>query len=144
MSPSVSATTSSYKKRCDSMIPLKNRTLTAGQRVQVYYNLHKGGYSIKDKATGLVVGYAQNVLLTHCKFRVQQGGRRKTIQEKRKRVHAYIEGDYQVADTTIDTRIMDKIIYNPYTTEQFTDVSDGSWVMVAPTVFCADKVCYVD
>lgn len=126
------------------MLSVKDRPLATGQRVQIYYNLHKGGYSIKDKATGLVVGYAQNVLLTRCKFNVQQGGRQKTIQEKRKRVHAYIEGDFQTADTPFDYSQMDKVIYNPYTTPQFTDVADGSWVMAAATTYCVDKVCYVD
>lgn len=126
------------------MISLKNRSLETGQRVQIYYNLHQGGYSIKDKATGLVVGYAQNVLLKRCKFRVQQAGRQKTIQEQRKRVHAYIEGDFEAADTPFDVQYMDKVIYDPYTTPQFTDAVDGSWVMTAATTYCVDKVCYVE
>lgn len=126
------------------MISLKNRPLATGQRVQIYYNLHQGGYSIKDKATGLVVGYAQNVLLKRCTFRVQQAGRQKTIAEQRKRVHAYIEGDFVAADEPFDFQHMDKVIYNPYTTPQFTDAEDGSWVMAAATTYCIDKVCYVE
>lgn len=126
------------------MISVKERPLEVGQRVHVYYNLHQGGYSIKDKKTGLVVGYAQNVLITNCKFKVQQAGRRKTIDEKRKRVHAYVEGDFQAADTVHDTSIMDRVYYNPYETQEFTSMEDGSWILAMKTVLCADKICYVD
>jgi hypothetical protein len=127
------------------MIQVKDRPLQTGQRVQVYYNLHQGGYSIKDKRTGLVVGYANNVLITkQVKFKVQQAGRRKTIQEKRKRVHAYIEGDFQGADMEYDYSNLNKVYYNPYETEHFTDVHDGSQVHLSTIAFCTDKVCYTD
>lgn len=121
---------------------VKNRRLAPGQRVQVYYNLHQGGYSIKDKATGLVVAYADTVLITNCRFRVQQAGRQKTIKEKRKRVHAYVEGDFHSADIERERSQLNKVYYNPYTTEQFTDLKDGLPVLERALVFLADKVCY--
>jgi hypothetical protein len=127
------------------MRTVKDRLLTAGQRVQVYYNLHQGGYSIKDKKTGLVVAYADNVLLkNNCKFKVSESGRQKVIQEKRKRVHAFIEGDFIQGDEYYDVSHLDRIYYNPYITPLFTDMNDGSNVMVSSIVYCIDKVCYAD
>lgn len=121
----------------------EGRTLTKSQRVHVFYNLHKGGYSIKDKKTGLVVAYADTVRLENCVFRVQQGGRQKTIAEKRKRVHAIVEGDFLRAGRPEITRDMEKVYYNPYTTEEFTSTVTGQHVFQSETVVFADKVCYI-
>ncbi|MGD7008260.1 hypothetical protein [Metabacillus sp. 84] len=54
------------------MILLEGRTLSQGQKVQVYYNQHKGGYSIRDKKSHLVVAYAHSVFLKNCTFKVSQ------------------------------------------------------------------------
>lgn len=121
----------------------EGRPLTKGQRVHVFYNLHKGGYSIKDKKTGLVVGYADTVRLANCLFRVQQGGRQKTIAEKRKRVHAIVEGDFLRAGRPEITQNMEKVYYNPYTTEEFTSTVTGEHVFKSEAVVFADKVCYI-
>lgn len=121
----------------------EGRTLTKGQRVHVFFNLHKGGYSIKDKKTGLVVAYADTVLLENCIFRVQQGGRQKTIAEKRKRVHAIVEGDFVRAGRPEATIKMEKVYYNPYTTEEFTSTVTGQHVFEADKVAFADKLCFI-
>lgn len=121
---------------------VKDRTLEENQRVHVYYNLHQGGYSIRDKKTMHVVAYADNVLLKNCVFKVSEKGRQKVIEEKRKRVHAFIEGDFIFADQDFNTSHLDKIYYNPYETSLFTDTTDGSHVLKAPTVYCIDKICY--
>lgn len=123
---------------------VKDRQLEPGQRVHVYYNLHQGGYSIKDKKTGLVVAYASNVLISKCVFKVSESGRRKTVEERRKRVHAFVEGDFIQADESHDIQHMDKVYYNPYQTASFTVVDDGSHVIKSPLVYCIDKVCYAE
>jgi hypothetical protein len=126
------------------MQSVKERPLEVGQRVHVYYNLHQGGYSIKDKKTGLVVAYAESVLLHNCKFKVSESGRQKTIAERRKRVHAHVEGDFVSADEPYDVSCLNKIYYNPYETELFTDTNDGSWIMQSPLVYFKNKVCYAE
>lgn len=59
--------------------------------VEVYRNLHKKCYSIRQK--GRVLYHANSVVMRDCEFRVQQGGRRRVLQERKKNVHAYIKGD---------------------------------------------------
>lgn len=122
---------------------VKGRKLIAGQSVQVYYNLHQGGYSIRDKKTGLVVGYAQNVLLRQCVFKVSEKGRQKVIEQKKKFVHAFIEGVFLDADLEHPSELGAKVYYNPYLTEKFTVLKTGQAVNAAEKVFCIDKVSYV-
>jgi len=126
------------------MKSLKGRTIKPGQIIQVYYNLHQGGYSLKDKETGLVLGYAPTVLLNGCTFKVSQAGRRKTILEKRKRVHAYVEGTYVQDSVECDTSAMERVYYNPYETEEFTSTETGEQILMTPVVYLENKVCYID
>ncbi|MEH6989521.1 hypothetical protein [Cytobacillus firmus] len=74
--------------------PYKGRSLIAGQLVDCYRNLHTdNGYSIRCAKTGLVLAHCSTVQLKNAKFVVSEAGRQKTVQEKRKRVHAYIRGE---------------------------------------------------
>jgi len=70
----------------------------AANLVRVYRNLTNGKISILDKATGLVLGHADGVHLvphtdsTEVRCIVNQAGRDRVLKEKKKYVHAYIEG----------------------------------------------------
>jgi len=70
----------------------------AANLVRVYRNLTNGKISILDKATGLVLGHADGVhLVPHedtneVRCIVNQAGRDRVLKEKKKYVHAYIEG----------------------------------------------------
>lgn len=68
----------------------KGRTVEKNQLVEVYRNLHKGGFSIRCAKTKLVLAHAENVILKNVKFVVSQAGREKVVQSKRKAVHAVI------------------------------------------------------
>jgi len=65
--------------------------------VRVYRNLHKGNFTIqhyiKGKGWRKYEGthFAQ---LINCKFLVYENTRQKVMREKKKYVHAYIEGKY--------------------------------------------------
>lgn len=123
---------------------VKNRPLAIGQRVFVYYNLHKGGYSIRDKATGLVVAYAKTVLLKGvCTFKVSESGRLKTVKERRKRVHAGVEGDFHGASLQMDLAHFSKVYYNPYLVKQFMLIDQQMPISEAGLVYFINKVCYV-
>ena len=52
-----------------------------GERVKVYYNLHKHTFSVQKN--GLVVLHADFVKLQDVEFRVRQGGMEKVRKEKR-------------------------------------------------------------
>jgi hypothetical protein len=116
---------------------IKGRTIAEGQRVAVYYNLHKHCYSIKDKRTGLVIAHADKVTLSGVQFKVSQAGRARVLREKRKNVHATIEGNY-----TSQAPAMDKLApayYNPYTCSSFIDKGTGKPLDSATLVHCTNK-----
>ena len=61
-----------------------------GDKVMVYYNLHKHTFSISRNSR--VITHADYVKLTDVEFRVRQGGREKVIREKSKNVHSFVIG----------------------------------------------------
>jgi hypothetical protein len=61
-----------------------------GEKVMVYYNLHKHTFSIRYK--NLVILHADYVKLNNVEFRVRSGGREKVLKEKTKNVHSFVIG----------------------------------------------------
>lgn len=102
----------------NSFTPFKGRTITEGELVDVYRNLHNGKWSIRSCATGLVLGHAEYVELRACMFIVGEAGRQRVIKEKKKNVHAIVRG---ALDNTLATvcRIGDLVTYNPYYSGSF-------------------------
>lgn len=94
-------------------------TLIKGQSVEVYYNLHKHCFSVRDKKTKRVVSHEQ-ALLIKGKFKVSEAGRQRVIKEKRKNVHAYCIGEFISFDVN-DVNPIHQAYYNPYTTKFFID-----------------------
>ena len=63
----------------------KDKTLRAGDRIEVYRNLHKDCFSVRKN--GIVVKYInddESLHLTDVKFVVQPAGHAKVLKEKRK------------------------------------------------------------
>lgn len=93
-----------------------------GQRVMVYYNLHKHTFSVQK--SGIVLMHVDYIKLDDVEFRVRKGGREKVNLEKRKNVHAFVIGN--VVDfckypcEMLPTESSDTIVtYNPYENESF-------------------------
>jgi hypothetical protein len=97
----------------------KGDRCTPQKLVQSYRNLNKPGvvYSIRSKATGHVIGYEPVVTLSDASLRVQQGGRERVLREKRKNVHAFVEGCWDEEMSGPKPEI--KIRYNPYLFDSF-------------------------
>ena len=103
------------------------------RKVFVYYNLHKHKWSVKDVKTGRVIGHHYDVSLYNATFKVSEAGRVRVLKEKRKNVHAGVEG-YLTKDVL--ARKMDgtilwesqserhKVTYDPYKYDTFVTVSD--------------------
>lgn len=92
-------------------------------KVEVYWNLHKDCFSVRDCKTGRVIKHAKELFLTDVKFVVRQAGRRKVLQEKRKNVHAFVRGNL-VQDHFRPLAGACKTgyaTYNPYKYETFVD-----------------------
>lgn len=86
--------------------------------VRVYFNLHKKVFSVQqknEKGSWIVRGYASDIKLKDAKFKVSQAGRARVLREKRKNVHAFVEGF--VSEASIETPT--KISYNPYKFDHF-------------------------
>ncbi len=80
---------------------------------RVYRNLRTKTWSVQ--VAGRVVEHPDTLMLENCKFVVQAGGRARVLRERKKFVHAFIDGD------RVDLRrpllipydLLD-ITYNPY------------------------------
>lgn len=113
-------------------------------RVQVYKNLHKGCWSVRSKKTGLVIGHYDQLYLTDCTMVVRPGGRDRVLREKKKNVHAFIEGEFlhpkDLKDRVVDLR---PLYYNPYKFDSFVDgISEGK-VDKAELVYLGNKPYYM-
>ena len=93
-------------------------------KVGVYRNLNNGLVSIKaleGEHKGKVIAHAEGILLKGCSFKVGEKGRQRVLREKRKNVHAYVEGF--VASIKGERRYREflgtKANYNPYYMDSF-------------------------
>lgn len=94
--------------------------------VQVYFNLHKKCWSIRSKAAPRKVLWHVDVIsIKEARFVVSEKGRQRVLRERRKNVHAYVEG--KIADQTDQANFYDwfrgnaayAVGYNPYKAETF-------------------------
>jgi hypothetical protein len=88
--------------------------LQEGMKVKVYFNLHKGCFSVQHK--GRVVAHVEDITLTDVSFAVNENGRQRVLATKRKEVHAFVKGtitrDFLVEQDCF-MEGMD-VTYNPY------------------------------
>jgi len=127
------------------------------KRVRVYRNLHKQCFSVQQD--GLVRCHADNVTLSNVKFIVSKAGQRRVRDEKKKNVHAFVEGfvvDTRKADKYVDGEWSDDEIengfthwqcayYNPYECDGFMNTATGQVYETAKIADLSnlDKVIYV-
>jgi hypothetical protein len=95
-------------------------TYVHGQKVFVYFNLHKKLFSVRDHATGLVVGHTDMIALENVTFKVSEAGRQRVLREKRKNVHAGVMGTVKDFPCPV---AWSTAFYNPYKYESFVDIN---------------------
>lgn len=98
-------------------------TLTdfVGERVFVYFNLHKKCWSVKalsGEFKGLVLVNTDVVYLRDVTPKVSEAGRQRVLREKQKNVHAGIVG-HLVLPQDFEGDSEKSITYNPYKYEGF-------------------------
>jgi len=73
---------------------MHDHILPYGTPVRIYFNLHKKLFSVQTKVDGRwkVVSHSSTIALRDVRFRVSQAGRKRVLAEKRKNVHAFVEG----------------------------------------------------
>lgn len=93
------------------------------KKVRVYFNLHKHLFSIQEKGEKgwRVVRHAENITLYNVAFKVSEAGRQRVLKEKKKNVHAFVEG--YVSSSSFDCKNPVVIKYNPYRAGSFTSGS---------------------
>lgn len=93
-----------------------------GDKVMVYYNLHKHTFSVRSN--NRVVIHADYVKLVDVEFKVRQGGREKVIKDKQKNVHSFVIGtlvdycSYPCKDMPTEPN-NNIVTYNPYKYNSF-------------------------
>jgi len=100
----------------------KGRSIANGQRVKVYFNLHKEKYSavaMDGEYKGKVLGHFDELALRDVVFTVSEAGRQRVIREKKKNVHAYAIGQIAFTNFPCVTPGWAKIVYNPYKMSRF-------------------------
>ena len=107
---------SQYRRLLETITDDNEKTYI-GDKVMVYYNLHKHTFSISRN--GRVIAHADYVKLTNVEFRVRQGGREKVVREKSKNVHSFVIGTlmdyckYPCEDLPSEPN-SNIVTYNPY------------------------------
>ena len=119
-------------------------------KVEVYRNLHKNCWSVRDNTTGRVLRHVDEIHLLDADLVVRPAGREKVLREKRKNVHAFAKGDvtawiprlpegwhlnkdeYEAYDTT-------QIIYNPYLYDSFVYVDSKEPIFRAERIYLTKK-----
>jgi hypothetical protein len=103
------------------LVPFKNRVLNCSKPVEVYRNLNKKGKVYSVRQNNLVVGHTTQLVLKDCTFHVNLSGQYRVRTNKRKNVHAWLNG--LVVDSCFGTdgsrSLPAKIKYNPYEDEWF-------------------------
>ncbi len=101
-------------------------------KVEVYFNLHKKLFSVRDCKTGRVVDRVCNIWIEDPEFVVRKAGREKVLREKKKNVHAFVRGKW-IQNLLVEdaSKILDhrkhsqEVTYNPYKYDSFVTKHDA-------------------
>ena len=98
-------------------------------KIRAYRNLRAGTLSLQRKENGRwkVFAHPMAVRLSDAKLIVSKAGRERVLREKRKNVHAFVEGEYiwDTASWDIHPEEKPEIKYNPYKYGHFYWASNG-------------------
>lgn len=96
--------------------------LQDGLRVQVYFNLRKKCFSVRDMKTRKVIAHLPEVSMQDCKMHASLSGISRIRSRRRKAVVAWIEGTtFTPKDQQELSRQQHGIFFNPYTNDTWTD-----------------------
>jgi hypothetical protein len=91
-------------------------------RVQVYRNLRKNCFSVRDKATRKVIGHVQEISLKDCTMHASLSGISRIRSKRRKAVVAWIEGTTFTPQNQQELSCKQHgIFFNPYQNDTWVD-----------------------
>ena len=115
------------------------------KRVQVYYNIRRGDYSVRQ--SGRVIDHVDCILLRDVRFNVATAGRDKVRATGVKNVHATVSGytafltDCTNLQSILKDSNCDYVSYNPFKYDSFVEItSNGYNGFYADAVSTADYV----
>jgi len=116
-------------------------------KFKVYRNLNKKTWSVqsKTKKGWRVLCHSDEIILKDATFIVSKAGRARVIREKRKNVHAYVQGEpLFVRGLTKNTplpilKFTNKITYNPYKHGTFRNKTINKPIHKAPIVLLSEQ-----
>ena len=90
------------------------------KKVRIYRNLNRKCLSVQTMTEKgwRVSKHVKSIKLKSAIFKVSEAGRQRVIREKRKNVHAYIEG-YEIESFPEGVKPSKRISYNPYKSSHF-------------------------
>jgi hypothetical protein len=103
--------------------------------VEIYRNLHKQQFSVRDPVARKVVGHVDRVMLLDAQFRVSEAGRQRVLKYRRKNVHAVVRGLTTGQPTIGAPAGWDRVRYDPYTTPTFIWADTGDPIFFASAVY---------
>ena len=105
-------------------------------KVEVYRNLHKNCWSIRDNKTGRVIDHVDSIHIKDANLVVRKAGREKVLREKRKNVHAFVKGTIENCSSWHNEEYGGKLIaYNPYKYDSFVLVESAEPIFNAEHVY---------
>ena len=97
------------------------------KRVQVYWNIRLGRYSVRQ--SGRVIDHVDSIVLRDVRFNVAPAGRDKVRATGVKNVHATVTGythydmEWSELMEYVGDRYMDYVAYNPFKYDQFVKIT---------------------
>lgn len=108
--------------------------------VRIYRNLHKKCLSVlhKTERGWRLWKHVDRIEIFNAVFKVSQAGRERVLREKRKNVHAFVEGSFS-GITNVTSSNLRLVKYNPYVAGHFFDQETGQPVKKASWAFVNQK-----
>lgn len=85
-----------------------------GRDVDVYFNLHRKCWSVRDRRTRRVIAHVAQIVLSDVTFRVSAAGNARVRREGKKNVHAFARGTVVSIGNLFTIEQAVPVTYNPY------------------------------
>ena len=108
-----------------------------GRKVEVYKNLHKNCWSVRDIKTRKVIAHVKRILLEDATLVVQHSGRNRVLKEGVKNVHAFVKGNVALVNKSLPDSwgYSTEITYDPYMYSSFVERGTGMPVHKAQHIY---------
>lgn len=110
-----------------------------GTEVDVYFNLHKHVWSVRDIKTRRVIAHVDAITLVNVTFRVSAAGNARVRREGRKNVHAFARGTVVSSGIAATSSRAVAVTYNPHKHTTFVEKATGFPVESASMVWLSGK-----